>query len=128
MDKISSSDCISHQHGYANNEQATICIKLQGLLQVLHSYFNMNPNKSSWIPKLAKLIKIDRNKTLKKVCIQWISMLSPTRMVLEQYCTILMEMALDSPIKTKAIINLQILVDVEVTLGLSYIFPLSIIL
>jgi hypothetical protein len=39
-----------------------------------------------------------------------------------------MEMALDSPIKTKAITNLQILVDVEVTLGLSYIFPLSIIL
>jgi hypothetical protein len=88
----------------------------------------MNPNKSSWIPKLAKLIKIDRNKTLKKVCIQWISMLSPTRMVLEQYCTILMEMALDSLIKTKAITNLQILVDVEVTLGLSCIFPLSIIL
>ncbi len=128
MDKISSSDYISHQHGYANNEQATTCTKLQGLLQILHSYFNMNLNKSSWIPKLAKLMKIERNKTLKKVCIQWISMLSLTRMVLEQYCTILMEMTLDTPIKTKAITNLQILVDVEVTLGLSYIFPLSIIL
>jgi predicted ATPase len=80
------------------------------------------------IPKLAKLMKIEGNKTLKNVCIQWISMLSPTRMVLEQYCILLKEMALDSPIKTKAITNLQILVDVEVTLGLSYIFPLSIIL
>jgi hypothetical protein len=128
MDKISSSDCISHQHVYANNEQATTCTKLQGLLQILHSYFNMNPNKSSWIPKLAKLMKIERNKTLKKMCIQWIPMLSLTRMVLEQCCTILMEMTLDTPIKTKAITNLQILVDVEVTLGLSYIFPLSIIL
>jgi hypothetical protein len=73
-------------------------------------------------------MKIERDNTLKKVCIHWISMLSPTRMVLEQYYTLLMEMALDSPIKTRAITNIQILLDVEVTLGLSYTFPLSIIL
>jgi hypothetical protein len=95
MDKISSSDYISHQHGYANTKQATTCTKLQGLLQILHSYFNMNHKESFWIPKLIKLMKIEGNKTLKKVCIQWISMLSPIRMVLEQYCTLLMEMALD---------------------------------
>jgi hypothetical protein len=124
MNKISSSDCISHQHGYANTEQATICIKLQQFLQTPHSYFSMNIKESSWIPKLVKLMKIEGNKTLKNVCIQWISMLSPTRMVLEQYCILLMEMALDSPIKTKAITNLQILVDVEVTLGWSYFFSL----
>jgi hypothetical protein len=45
-------------------------------------------------------------------------MLSPTKRVMEEYHIVLVKMALDSPIKSKATTNLQPLVDVEVMLSL----------
>lgn len=60
-----------------------------------------------------------RNKILKNV-----HMLSPPKRLMEEYCTILVKMAFDSPTKTKAIANLQLLANVEVMLCLLCIFPL----
>jgi hypothetical protein len=50
--------------------------------------------------------------------------LSLAKRVVEEYHTLLVEMALDSPIEVKATTNLQLLVNVEVMLCLSYILLL----
>jgi hypothetical protein len=43
---------------------------------------------------------------------------------MEEYCTLLVKMAFDSPTKTKVVANLQLLVVVEVMLCLLCIIPL----
>jgi hypothetical protein len=50
--------------------------------------------------------------------------LSLAKRVVEEYHTLLVEMALDSPIEVKATTDLQLLVNVEVMLCLSYILLL----
>jgi hypothetical protein len=50
--------------------------------------------------------------------------LSLAKRVVEEYHTLLVEMALDSPIEVKAATDLQLLVNVEVMLCLSYILLL----
>jgi hypothetical protein len=64
-------------------------------------------------------MEIERNKILKNV-----HMLSPPKRFMEEYCTILVKMAFDSPTKTKAVAKLQLLTHVEVMLCLLCIFPL----
>jgi hypothetical protein len=50
--------------------------------------------------------------------------LSLAKRVVEEYHTLLVEMALDSPIEVKGVTDLQLLVNVEVMLCLSYILLL----
>jgi hypothetical protein len=43
---------------------------------------------------------------------------------MEEYCTLLLKRGLDALTKAKVVANLEHLVDVEVLLSLSYVFPL----
>ncbi len=54
----------------------------------------------------------------------WISMISFIKHVLFEYCTFLMNMALDAPTIIFAKSNLCILVNVKMLLGLNAIIPL----
>ncbi len=43
---------------------------------------------------------------------------------MEEYCTLFLKRGLDAPKKANVVANLEHLVDVEVLLSLSYVFPL----
>jgi hypothetical protein len=45
-------------------------------------------------------------------------MLAPTKWVMEDLCTLLLEMGLDTPTKAKIVFNLEHPMDVEIFLGL----------
>jgi hypothetical protein len=64
------------------------------------------------------------NKILMSVCTWWISIFALTKLAMEEYCTLLLKRGLDAPTKAKVVANLEHLVDVEVLLSLSYVFPL----
>jgi len=64
------------------------------------------------------------NKILMNVCTWWSSIFAPTKLVMEEYCTLLLERGFDAQTKAKVVVNLEHLVDVEVLLSLSYVFPL----
>jgi hypothetical protein len=51
-------------------------------------------------------------------------MFVPTKQVMKEYRTLLLKMGLDATIEVKVNVNLTHVVDVEVLLGLSCVFPL----
>ncbi len=51
-------------------------------------------------------------------------MLAPTKWVMEDLCTLLLEMGLDTPTKAKIVFNLEHPMDVEIFLGLWCVFLL----
>jgi hypothetical protein len=51
-------------------------------------------------------------------------MFVPTKQVMKEYRTLLLKMGLDATIEVKVNVNLTHMVDVEVLLGLSCVFPL----
>jgi hypothetical protein len=93
-------------------------------MQQLYAYFTHNLKCHLEFYKLTKLVEKKGNKVIKNVHNKWINMFVPTKRVMEEYHTLLLKMGLDAPIEIKVNDNLTHLVDVEVLLSLSCVFPL----
>jgi hypothetical protein len=72
-------------------------IRLENLLQTLHSYFAHSPKRHVEFTKRVEFMQTKGNKILRNVKTKWISMLSLAKKVMVKYKTLLVKMALGNP-------------------------------
>jgi hypothetical protein len=68
---------------------------IEDLLQTLHVYFAHSPKSHLEFTKLIEIMETKRNKILCNIKTQWIFMLSPAKIVMAKYKTLLVKMAMD---------------------------------
>jgi hypothetical protein len=71
-------------------------VRIENLLQCLYSYFAHSLKKHLKFTRIAGFMVTKGNKILRNVKTRWISMLSPTKTIMEKYKTLLVKMALDN--------------------------------
>jgi hypothetical protein len=99
-------------------------IRLENLLQTLYAYFSKSPKRYLEFSKLAEIMETQGNKLLKNVKTRWISLLEPTKRVMSEYRTLVVNMALDSTNNNSAKVNFELLCDIEVLYGLAILLPM----
>ncbi len=73
---------------------------------------------------LVELLKCNINKILKNIKTQWMSMLSPSKKVLNEYQMLIVKMVEDNVSIVIVKANYELLYDVETLLGLACVLPL----
>jgi hypothetical protein len=81
------------------------------LLQTLHAYFAHSLERHLEFTKLAKIMETKGNKILCNVNTRWISMLSPTNIIIAKYKTLLLKMAKDKCINQRVKLNFEHVCD-----------------
>ena len=66
------------------------------MLQSLHAFFAHSPKRHLEFPKLAEVMHLKGLKILKNIKTRWISMLSPSVRIMNEYRVLLVKMAVDS--------------------------------
>jgi hypothetical protein len=69
-------------------------------------------------------MEIQGNKLLKNVKTRWVSMLEFAKMVISEYHTLMVKMALDFACNNSIKVNFTLLCDIEVLYGLAILLPL----
>lgn len=64
-----------------------VVANVEDLLQVTHGYFAQSSKRHHEFTKLAALIEKKGNKILKQVKMRWISLLKPTKRILQVLCS-----------------------------------------
>jgi hypothetical protein len=101
-----------------------LVIRLENMLQTLHSYFARSLKRHLEFIKLAKFMQIKGNKILRNVKTRWISMLSLAKRMMAKYRTLLVKMALDNPTNQQTKLNYENLFDFQVLFRHVCILPL----
>jgi hypothetical protein len=68
---------------------------IEELMRLSHAYFAHSPKKYNEYKSFAQTIDTKGLKLLKNVTTRWLSLLSPMRWVLSEYCTIIGKMHID---------------------------------
>ncbi len=90
----------------------------------MYNCFTHNSKQAFKASKLANLPECKGNKNLKNIKTCWVSMLSPSKWVLNEYKTLDVKMATNSVAINITKVNHELLCDVEMLLGLACIIPL----
>jgi hypothetical protein len=98
--------------------------KIEKLLQGLYAYFNASPKKCNKYQKLAEVVETSGLKILQNVATRWISMHEPLKRVLSEYKTLIVKMAQDAVVESKAAQNLRLLCNMHTLLALPCLMPL----
>ncbi len=95
-----------------------LVVWIENLLQCLSSCFTHSFKKHLDFTKILKFMAIKGNKIFWNVKTRWISMLSPTKIIMAKYKTLLMKMALDIPTNQQVMLNYEHLCNIHILLGL----------
>jgi hypothetical protein len=87
----------------------------ENLLQCLYSYFTHSPNRHLELTKLVNIMSTKGNEILQNVKTR---MLSPTKKVMVEYTTFLVNMALDNLTNQQVMLNYEHLCDLQLCLNL----------
>jgi len=90
------------------------------LPMVVYAYFSHNPRRNLKRRKLAKVIETKSFNILWNIKIQWISIVVPSKVVLEEFMTLLVKMAQDSTTNKFLAVNYELLCDVDTIMGFIY--------
>lgn len=74
--------------------------------------------------KLAKIMNIKGYKILHIIKIKWINMVAPSKVILEEFKTLLVKMAQDATINESTTTNCELTCEVETILGLTSMMPI----
>jgi hypothetical protein len=86
--------------------------------------FSHSPKEVLEVVNLAKTLETKGLKLLLNTKTHWISMLSPLKHVLREYKSFIVKMHMDAPINKLVVENLDLLCDLELVFGLSYMLPM----
>ncbi len=101
-----------------------IVVKIETLLVGVYKYFNHNPKRNL---EKSKLVGVMETKGLKILCnikTNWINMVVPSKVVLEKFKTLLVKLAKHVIVIESAIVNYELLCDIEIVLGFTCLLPM----
>jgi hypothetical protein len=102
-----------------------IIVKIEALLVGVYKYFNHSPKRNlERFEVMAKIMETKRFKILCNIKTKWINMVVPSKVVLEEFKTLLVKMAKDVVVNEYATINYELLCDIEIVLGFIYLLPM----
>jgi hypothetical protein len=121
--------CVAHRTDLAVEVllELSMISAIKKLLRKLHSYFSKSPKRHLELEKLSELLQSKGRKILNNVKTRWISMLSPLKRVLSEYCVLIVKMYADMqarPAVKGAEANFTRLADVQTLLSLASLLPL----
>jgi hypothetical protein len=96
--------------------------KIKSLFASMHNYFAHNPKHHLEANKLAELLECKGNKIFKNIKTRWISMLSFSKKILNEYKGLVIKMVEDNVIIDTTKTNYELLCNLEMLLGLSTSF------
>jgi hypothetical protein len=101
-----------------------IVVKIETLLASVYTYFSHSPKRNLERSKLAEIMETKGLKILCNIKTKWISMVAPSKVVLEEFKILLVKMAKDAIANEFATINYELLFDIETILGLTCLLPM----
>ncbi len=118
--------CIVHRINLASQtlDGLKLVGKIDNPLALMYNYFAHNFKHHLEIYKLVELLKCNINKILKNIKTQWMSMLSPSKRVLNEYQMLVVKMVEDNVSIVIVKANYELIYDVETLLGLACVLPL----
>jgi hypothetical protein len=97
---------------------------IKSLLASMHNYFAHNPKHHLEVNKLVELLECKGNKIIKNIKMRWISMLSISKIILNEYKVLVVKMVENNVIIDITKTNYKFLCNLVTLLGLFYIIPL----
>jgi len=102
-----------------------IIVKTEALLVGVYKYFNHSPKRNlERFEVMAKVMETKHFKILCNIKTKWINMVVPSKVVLEEFKTLLVKMAKDVVVNENTTINYELLCDIEIVLGFTYLLPM----
>jgi hypothetical protein len=95
-----------------------IVVKIETLLACVYTYFNHSSKRNL---EISKLVEVMETKGLKT---RWINMVAPSKVVLEEFKTLLVRMVEDAIINEFVVANYELLCDIEILMGLTCLLPM----
>ncbi len=89
----------------------------------VYAYFSHNFKKNLERWKLVKLMET-KGQILWNIKIRWINMVAPSRVVLEEFKTLIVKMAQDYVFNEFVAVNYELLCDVETIMGFTCVIPM----
>lgn len=90
---------------------------IKALLMGVYAYFSHSPRRNLKRWKLAKTMETKGLNILWNIKIRWINIVIPSKVVLEEFMTHLVRMAQDFTINKFAVVNYELLCDVDTIMG-----------
>jgi len=92
---------------------------IANLLETLHAYFAHSAKKHVKFTKIVDIMETKGNKILHNVKTQWISMLNPAKIMMAEYRTLLVKMAMDYNTNKLTRLNYEHLCNLQILLRLA---------
>jgi hypothetical protein len=102
-----------------------VIVKTETLLVGVYKYFNHSPKRN--LERFEVMVKAMETKRFKILCnikTKWIYMVVPSKVVLEEFKTLLVKMVEDVVTNEYVVINYELLCDIEIVLGFTYLLPM----
>jgi hypothetical protein len=102
----------------------TFIVKIEGLFSSMYTYYNQSLKKHLECTKLVEVIDSKGLKILKNIRTQWISMLAPSKRLVDEYKFVVMKMFKDLPTNPVVATNHELFYDVEIMMGMTCVLPM----